>query len=71
MIIGVLTLETLDAVMAEVERALGRSVNYLLYERAEFEAKRSAEEGFLADVFKGPVISLEGTPNHLTPNHQR
>jgi hypothetical protein len=46
--------------MAEVERALGRSVNYVLYDRAEFEAKRSAGEGFLADVLKGPVIPLVG-----------
>lgn len=60
MIIGALTLEALDAAMADIERALGRSVNYVLYDRAEFEAKRSAGEGFLADVLKGPVISLVG-----------
>lgn len=60
MIIGALTLETLDAAMADVERSLGRSVNYVLYDRAEFEAKRIGGEGFLADVLRGPVMLLVG-----------
>lgn len=60
MIVGAAAIETLDAAMSDVEGALGRSVNYVLYDRNEFEAKRGSGEGFLADVLKGPVIWLVG-----------
>jgi len=46
--------------MADIEHSLGRSVNYVVYDRAEFEAKRSAGDGFLADVLKGPLTVLVG-----------
>ena len=55
-----LTLEAVYAVLAPVERSLGRRVNPTVYTPAEFEERRRAGAGFLTRILQGPHVVVAG-----------
>jgi predicted nucleotidyltransferase len=65
LIIGDVDLNRLDASLGKLEKILGREINYVLYSREEFKAKKKSKDGFLMDVLSGKKIMLAGVENGL------
>jgi predicted nucleotidyltransferase len=65
LIIGDVDLNRLDASLGKLEKTLGREINYVLYSREEFKAKKKSKDGFLMDVLSGKKIMLAGVENGL------
>jgi predicted nucleotidyltransferase len=63
LIIGDVDLNRLDASLEKLEKILGREINYVLYSREEFKAKKKVKDGFLTDVLNGKKIVLFGAEN--------
>ena len=53
-----------DAV-TRAEEALGRSVNYTLLSRVEFQRRRKEKGGFVSRVLRGPKIAIQGDVHEL------
>ncbi len=64
-IVGQVDLKALDSVLAKAEKDAGRTINYVLYRKSEFLAKRRLGDGFLSDVLRGKKIWLIGTDAEL------
>ena len=64
MIVGEVDIETLDEIMAALEKKLGRSINYLTFDSREFSRKRK-KDGFLIEVLKDRKMMLVGDEKHL------
>ncbi len=70
LIIGdVLDGNRLDELMAGVEKRLGRTLNYIVYGRAEFESKVKARNAFLMDVLEDDLIMVAGRREELPPRN--
>jgi len=65
LIVGEVDIDELDEMIVDLEKKMGRTVNYVLYDKDEFNAKRRAKDGFLMDVLKGEKIWLVGTEDGL------
>jgi predicted nucleotidyltransferase len=65
LIIGNVDMDRLDASLGKLEKILGREINYVLYSREEFKAKKKSKDGFLTDVLSGKKIMLAGAENGL------
>lgn len=50
----------LDELMEVVEKRLGRTINYIVYDCAEFEAKVKARNAFLMEILEDDLIMLAG-----------
>jgi len=64
-LIGELDQNVLDEVISEVEKRLGRTVNYILYTPEEFAEKSKEKGGFLAEVLRDRKIMLIGSEGEL------
>jgi predicted nucleotidyltransferase len=65
LIIGDVDMDRLDSILEKLEKMLGREINYVLYSRKEFRAKKKAKDGFLMDVLSDKKIMVVGTENGL------
>jgi predicted nucleotidyltransferase len=65
MIIGDVDLEQIDARIGEVEKELGRTINYIAYDLKEFADKKRRADGFLVDVLRDKKIMLRGDEREL------
>jgi len=59
-IVGSVNLDLLDAMLGEIERTLGRTINYVLYDSREFKEKVSSGDGFVTDVLASDKVILMG-----------
>jgi predicted nucleotidyltransferase len=59
-IVGEVDEDRLIGAIADLEARLGREVNYVLYTRDEFEARRSGGDLFIGHVLSQPRIDLVG-----------
>jgi len=53
------------AKLPEVERRLGREVNYSVYARDEFSRRKKQGDRFIATVLNEPKLTLVGNPDEL------
>ena len=60
LIVGDVDLNVIDAALQRLEKALGRSVNYVLYDPQEFKEKVTTKDGFISNVLDGEKIALVG-----------
>jgi hypothetical protein len=51
--------------LTDLERKLGRTINYVLYNRKELREKKRKKDGFVMDVLKGEKIWLFGIKNEF------
>ena len=58
-----LELEKIYRVLQPVEAKLGRTINPTVFNRAEFDKKRNAKNGFLPKVLSRPKIEIIGSIN--------
>lgn len=65
MVIGDIDLDRLDSLINNIEKRLGRSINYVPYDYKEFLRKRREGDGFIADVLKDRKIMLIGDEREL------
>jgi predicted nucleotidyltransferase len=61
MIVGNASFEDVVAAIQKPQSVLGRPINPVILETAEFAAKRAADDGFLSRVLGGPRIMLIGS----------
>jgi predicted nucleotidyltransferase len=60
LLVGNVNQDILDTALQELEKKLGRTINYVLYDWKEFKEKVSSRDGFLTDVLAGDKIILMG-----------
>jgi predicted nucleotidyltransferase len=65
-IVGKVSLDALDTVLQRLEKKLGRTINYVVYNRKEFHEKVTSRDGFITDVLKGEKIVLTGEADGYT-----
>ena len=65
MIIGKVELTGLASIVAQLERDLGRAVNYVAYTPEEWREKRNVQDPFVANVLASPKIILIGDEDAL------
>lgn len=65
MIVGGVNMDRLDTVLRELENDLGREINYVLYSKSEFNAKRKKKDGFVMDVLSDEKMILIGTESEF------
>ncbi len=65
-VIGNTDLNVLDRAMDEIEKRVGRPVNYAIYDYGEFSSKKKAKDGFITDVLRDRKIMLVGDERELT-----
>jgi predicted nucleotidyltransferase len=65
-VIGKISLDALDTVLQRLEKKLGRTINYVVYNRKEFDEKVTSRDGFVTDVLKGEKIVLTGEADGYT-----
>ena len=65
MIIGTVTLSELGMVIAQLEKNVGRPINYVIYSVDEWKDKRESDDPFVANVMQAPKIMLIGDENAL------
>ena len=64
-IVGPPDLAALNQTMADLERRLGREINLLVFDRAEFARRREEGDPFLTEVLQGDRVVLVGSDNAL------
>lgn len=60
LLVGDVNQDILDTALQGLERRLGRTINYVLYDWKEFKEKVSSRDGFITDVLKDEKIILTG-----------
>ncbi len=65
MVVGDVDDMALHAAVGEAEEALGRTVNYSLLSREEFERRKEEKQGFLARVLAGPRMAVLGSVDEV------
>jgi predicted nucleotidyltransferase len=65
-VVGKISLDALDTVLQRLEKKLGRTINYVVYNRKEFDEKVTSRDGFVTDVLKGEKIVLTGEADGYT-----
>jgi len=58
LVIGTPPSEALAAAMRELERQLGREINYTVLSRKEFDSRRARKDAFLENVWHNKRVSL-------------
>lgn len=58
LIVGNANLDTLDTTLQELEKKLGRTINYVFYSQKEFNEKIESKDGFINDVLASEKIIL-------------
>ena len=64
-VVGEVDMAELDEKMTSLEKKLGRSINYLTFDRQEFSRKRKKKDGFIMEVLKGEKIMMVGDEKYL------
>lgn len=64
-VVGDVDIDSLDERMTDLEKKLGRSINYLTFDKREFNLKRKKRDGFIMEVLKDKKIMLIGDEKHL------
>lgn len=65
LVVGEMDLTELNEAINEIERRLGREINYLAFDEAEYARRRTQEDPFLAEVLKGRHAVLLGRADEL------
>ena len=65
MVIGEAKLEQLSSAIAQLDAALGRSVNTISYTQSEWRARLADRDPFALDVMRGPKLMLVGPEDAL------
>jgi uncharacterized protein len=65
LLIGNVDMDRLDMLLGDLEKKLGREINYVLYHPREFESKKKARDGFIMDVLASDKIMLTGAEDGL------
>jgi len=65
MVIGKLDLDMFDSLINDIEKEIGRTINYITYDYGEFSDKRKKKDGFIMDVLKDKKIMLVGDEGGL------
>jgi hypothetical protein len=65
MIVGDVTLDEVLALLAPVEKAIGREINPTVYTADEFKSKLQAGNRFLQSVLRGDRAMLVGDEDEL------
>lgn len=65
MILGKVDLMGLSSAISQLEGTIGREINYVVYERQEFEQKLREGDSFFTNVDSGPKIILIGREDEL------
>ncbi len=60
LLVGDVNQDILDTALQGLEKKLGRTINYVLYDWKEFKEKVSSRDGFITDVLKDEKIILTG-----------
>jgi len=60
LLVGDVNQDILDTALQGLEKKLGRTINYVLYDWKEFQEKVSSRDGFITDVLKDEKIILTG-----------
>lgn len=60
LIVGDVNLDRLDRALISLEKAFGRTINYILYDRREYEAKIASGDAFLQDLRETEKIVIVG-----------
>jgi len=60
LLVGNANQDILDTVLQELEKKLGRTINYVLYDWKEFKEKISSRDGFITDVLVSDKVILMG-----------
>jgi predicted nucleotidyltransferase len=61
LIVGDVDLDQLDRLLPRLEKTLGRTINYVLYDRGEFRSKKAGKDAFIQDVLRGDKIWVIGS----------
>lgn len=59
-IIGEVDFDRLDSIIGDLEKRLGRTINYVTYDYKEFLSKKKNKDGFIMDMLKDKKIMLIG-----------
>ena len=65
MIIGEVDLDRLDSLINNLEKRVGRTINYVTYDYDEFYTRKREKDGFIMDVLKTKKIMLIGDERAL------
>lgn len=60
LIVGRVDLREVNEIVTHLEGKLGRSINYTVFDEAEYERRRSEGDPFLSEVLKGRRVILVG-----------
>ena len=60
LIVGEVDLDLLDRLLSRLEKAFGRTINYVLYDEREFAAKKAGKDAFIREVLRGDKIRVIG-----------
>jgi len=60
LLVGNVNQDILDTALQGLEKKLGRTINYVLYNWKEFKEKISSRDGFITDVLAGDKVILMG-----------
>ena len=60
LIVGDVDLDSLDRLFDGLEKAFGRTINYILYDKREYKAKKAGKDAFLQEVLRGDKIWVIG-----------
>lgn len=65
MIIGNPDMTELIEIISELEVKLNREINYMCFDREEFEKRKRSEEAFISEVLSGEKIMLKGLEDDI------
>lgn len=60
LIVGQVDLRELNEIITHLEGKLGRSINYTVFDEAEYARRRAEADPFLSEIFKGRRVILIG-----------
>lgn len=66
MLIGDINQDTLVTMISSLEGKIAREINYHIYSSSEIIKKIKEKDGFIANIFSSPIITLKGKPYDFT-----
>ena len=61
LVVGEIDEDELNKIVTEIERRIGRNVNYVVYGRDEFNRRRTNGDPFISNIIANPRIDLVGS----------
>jgi predicted nucleotidyltransferase len=65
LIIGRPDMTELNEVVSDLEDKLDRDINYMSFDRSEFEKRKRDKDAFITDVLEGKKLMLKGTEDAI------